>query len=616
MRDTIIGLVDKTLAGAAVEVEIARLASLSRVEYDRQRKEEAKKLGIKLATLDREVADLRAQQKPARNFLPHWNVEPWPEEVDGAALLDDLRQQFTRYVVIPAHADVALALWTAHTWVFECFDVTPYLSITSPTKRCGKTVLMTLLYWLSCRGKKTDSMSKPAIYRSVDREKPTLVLDEVGWVLDLKDDRQGILCGGFERNGYAEVCEGKGTAITTRLFSTYCPKAFGLVGKLIATLTDRSICIPMRRKLRREKVERLRRRDNDEFAKLRQQCLRWANDNAAALAKAPPPADERLNDRALDFWEPLFIIADLAGDEWPKAAREAALALSGDGEDDSTNITLLRDVHWLFVGKLEPQEDGTAKGEYPPPEKLFSKTIAEELNKIATSPWAGWHNGRGFQQADLARELKAFGVAPETVRIGKETAKGYYAAKLASAFETYLLAAPILSSRPDLDFSAVTPSQPNNDGHNLRKSQPSHPRDVTAEKTQRNPRQLGIVTGVTAPEGENGAAKNSDSLTDDPGYIPEFLCRSPGKPTPTGPDTNCAHTQPANEGDLGLPRHDLVRLANSYKERSDAQRNGGAEVDQEELDAGLRQVLAEMVLPEDVEIEFARVMEIVCQPED
>ena len=30
----------------------------------------------------------------------------------------------------------------------------------------------------------------------------------------------------------------------------------------------------------------------------------------------------------------------------------------------------------------------------------------------------------------------------------------------------------------------------------------------------------------------------------------------------------------------------------------DAQRNGGAEVDQEGLDAGLRQVLAEMVLPE------------------
>jgi hypothetical protein len=218
--------IDKIIAEATADVRsakgsangsalIARLASLSQVEYDLQRKQEAKKLGIKLGTLDREVANLRAQQKLAHNFLPHWNVEPWPEEVDGAVLLNGLRQQFTRYVVLPAHAATALALWVLHTWVFGCFDITPYLSITSPTKRCGKTVLMTLLYWLSCRGKKTDSMSKAAIYRSVDGEKPTLVLDEVGWVVDLKDERQNVLCGGFERNGYAEVCEGEGMAITT-----------------------------------------------------------------------------------------------------------------------------------------------------------------------------------------------------------------------------------------------------------------------------------------------------------------------------------------------------------------------------------------------------------------
>ena len=74
-------------------------------------------------------------------------------------------------------------------------------------------------------------------------ENATLCLDEVSWVLDLKEERQGILCGGFERNGYAEVCEGENTAITTRLFSTYCPKAFGLIGKLTPTLTDRSIVI-------------------------------------------------------------------------------------------------------------------------------------------------------------------------------------------------------------------------------------------------------------------------------------------------------------------------------------------------------------------------------------
>src|SRR5262249_30427675 len=157
--------------------------------------------------------------------------------------------------------DVALSLWTLNTWTFESFDIAPYLSITSPTRRCGKTVLMTMLYWLCRRGKKADSMRQPAVYRNGHTEAPTLGLDQGGWVLDPKDERQGILCGGFERNGFVEVCEGEGLAIATRLFSTFCPKAFGLIGQLTATLTDRSIVIPMRRKMPSEKAERLRRRD-------------------------------------------------------------------------------------------------------------------------------------------------------------------------------------------------------------------------------------------------------------------------------------------------------------------------------------------------------------------
>src|SRR5262249_25938274 len=204
--------------------------------------------------------------------------------------------------------DVALSLWTLNTWTFESFDIAPYLSITSPTRRCGKTVLMTMLYWLCRRGEESDSMSKAAGYRSGETRRPNLVLREGGWGMHPKDERQGILCGGFERNGFVEVCEGEGLAIATRLFSTFCPKAFGLIGQLTATLTDRSIVIPMRRKMPSEKAERLRRRDSEAHAQLRRQCLRWANDNAAVLAQVTPPALPALNDRANDLWEPLLAI--------------------------------------------------------------------------------------------------------------------------------------------------------------------------------------------------------------------------------------------------------------------------------------------------------------------
>jgi hypothetical protein len=186
--------------------EILRLAKLSSIKYEYEREASAERLGVRVSTLDSIVKAERGKAKGQTDFLPHWKVEPWSEPIDGAALLEALRKHFARYVVLPKHADVVLALWTLHTWLFDCFDITPYLAITSPTRRCGKTLLMTMLYWLCCRAKKNDSMSKPAIYRSVERDKPTLCLDEVSWVVDLRDERQGILCGGFERLGHAEVC--------------------------------------------------------------------------------------------------------------------------------------------------------------------------------------------------------------------------------------------------------------------------------------------------------------------------------------------------------------------------------------------------------------------------
>jgi Protein of unknown function (DUF3631)/RepB DNA-primase from phage plasmid len=406
---------------------LVELARLSRFEYDRRRKQEAKKLGIKLDTLDREVAELRAQNAADKDFLPHWTVEPWDEQVDGAALLDALRAHFKRYVVLPEHADIALALWTSNTWVFESLDIAPYLSITSPTRRCGKTVLMTMLYWLCRRGKKSDSMSKPAIYRSVDTERPTLVLDEVGWVLDPKDERQGILCGGFERNGFVEVCEGEGTSITTRLFSTFCPKAFGLIGQLTATLTDRSIVIPMRRKTPTDKAERLRRRDTEEHAQLRRQCLRWAIDNAEALTRITPPALTVLNDRANDLWEPLLAIADRAGGDWPDRARMAALALSGSGAagDDTQGVELLADARKAFdASKLL---------------EMTTKTFISAVCDDAERPWASYSKGEPITDRQLAKLLRPFGIVSVTVHPqGAPHAKGYRRVDFEDAWARYV----------------------------------------------------------------------------------------------------------------------------------------------------------------------------------
>jgi hypothetical protein len=86
-------------AGAVVDDhgEIERLARLSTLEYDRQREQAAKRLGVRVGTLDKAVRKQRASADNDDGALPHWKIEPSPEPGDGAKLLNNLRQVFRRY---------------------------------------------------------------------------------------------------------------------------------------------------------------------------------------------------------------------------------------------------------------------------------------------------------------------------------------------------------------------------------------------------------------------------------------------------------------------------------------------------------------------------------------
>jgi hypothetical protein len=102
---------------------IGTLASLDTLEYELQRDTCAAGLGIRVSALDKLVKGWRAAREGENRALPHWNVEPSAEPVDGAALLNNLRQVFRRYVVLPKGADIALPLWVLHAWTMDAGDV-------------------------------------------------------------------------------------------------------------------------------------------------------------------------------------------------------------------------------------------------------------------------------------------------------------------------------------------------------------------------------------------------------------------------------------------------------------------------------------------------------------
>jgi putative DNA primase/helicase len=355
--------------------------------------------------------------------------EPWPEPVDGKELLEDKQDVLERYVVLPEGGATAIALWTENTYVHDASDISPNLGIGSPEKRCGKTVTLSTLGQLVSRPVPASNISPAALFRTVEEYQPTLIIDEAETFLKDNEELRGILNSGHGRAN-AFVIRTVGDDHKPRLFSTWCPKAFALIGRLPETLEDRSIVIPMRRRAPGESVERFRL-DRLDLEDVRRKSVRWAADHLEDLRGSDPEIPEGLGDRAADNWRPLLAIADLVGGEWPERARKAAIALSGSNEDSdgegSVRSMLLKDLRDLFENR----------------DRLSSEQITEALVKMEERPWPEWYRGNPITQRGVAKLLEPFEVRPKQLWLGdndseKKKKRGYEKAEFEDVWKRYL----------------------------------------------------------------------------------------------------------------------------------------------------------------------------------
>ncbi len=354
-------------------------------------------------------------------------IDPWPDPVEGADLLEDLVGAIRSYVVIPEAGAIATVLWIIHTHTLDAADISPILCISSPVKRCGKTTLQCVLRHLVRRPLSASNISGAALFRTIEKHQPTMLLDEADSYLTEREEMRNLLNAGVRRDD-AHVYRVVGDAHEPRRFSVFGAKTVSLIGKLPETIQDRSIILPLERKKRTETVRRLRAREAKTiFGPLREMIARWSTDHVDLLAGLEPNIPDVLNDRAADFWEPLLAIADRVGGTWPERARRAAAILSGDDSvpDDSPNIQLLADLRDI----LREQEGG----------RIASRTLAESLANLEERPWASWHHGKPVTPNQVSRILRRFGIGPKTLRLpGDDRAKGYALEDCQDAFGRYL----------------------------------------------------------------------------------------------------------------------------------------------------------------------------------
>src|SRR5262249_22497853 len=208
------------------------------------------------------------------------------QTVDGGALLDELAHTYRRFVSLPDGGPEALALWIVFTYALEAFDVAPILALCSPLKRCGKTSTEEVTTGLAKRPLTAANLTVAALYRTLEQFTPTLIVDEADTFLLTNLTLRGIINSGHTRATAVVV---RTAGHEARLFSTWGARMIAVIGRLPATLEDRAIVLPMRRRAPDEAVDRIRRTQiRHQLDPLRNRTVPRAAQHLAELRNAAP----------------------------------------------------------------------------------------------------------------------------------------------------------------------------------------------------------------------------------------------------------------------------------------------------------------------------------------
>jgi putative DNA primase/helicase len=343
--------------------------------------------------------------------------------------LDEIGRFIRSYVVVNAEAVDFLALWTAHTWAFEAATSTPYVRVCSAERECGKSRLLEVVALLVRRSWLAVNPSAAVVFRKGDSDAPTLLLDEIDQMpFGDRRDLLSVLNAGYRIGMKVPRCTDKGELLE---FDVYYPKAFGGIddGKLPDTLYSRSVPVRLERRRPDEPIARFRYRDAEPAAEqLTKRLAAWAPANLEVLADAEPDLPNELGDREQEVWEPLLAIADLAGGDWPKRARAAAVKLAKTKStlNESRGIRLLADIRTVFDARIDH------------PDRIFAADLVDALNGIEESGWGGWNDGKGMLQRNITAELARYPISPQKLRIGEATKSGYRRQQFEDAWTRYL----------------------------------------------------------------------------------------------------------------------------------------------------------------------------------
>jgi hypothetical protein len=333
---------------------------------------------------------------------------------------------------MPSEYALVAALWAAMTYIWPELDTVPYLTITSSTKRSGKTLFADLIANVASNARNVGGLTTAVIARLIRDEHAVLFVDEAETLSGKSSsDVRSMLNMGYKAG---QTWPRTGRDGQLEHWPVFCPKAFILIGDLTDTLRDRSIMFRMARGNAPERyVSRIGEPDG---AALGARLQEWFHDHKEQVLNAYFKHDglDFLPARDAEIWLSLFAVCSVLAPDRMSELRRAAVDLA-------TEKTMARTIHTSL--EMDIAEEQATSDEYA--EKLVRDllTVMGKAKSIYTgdaltalyaldvAPWRKFR-GVGLTAIDMGNLLKRFPmVTPKPIRTGskgtptEKVARGY-----------------------------------------------------------------------------------------------------------------------------------------------------------------------------------------------
>ena len=337
-----------------------------------------------LVTSDKRLLTLESALTE-RLFFKHYNIDythfsakgitaylEGKYETSVTTLFERIYAYIKRFICFPEEAYLSyISLWVMGTYLFMLFRYYPYVWLNAE-KGSGKTLLMEILSKVAFNGELITNPTESVIFRDISNNLITMFIDEVEQLKKRDKDTYGslisLLNAGFSKAGIVKRSESTPDGFVVRSYSAYSPKMFAGIGEIDDVLQDRTVRIPLLRKKDNETVQRYKETPGilELQAAIRDDLYVFALNYAKLVADSYEKESiagieglSHLNNRELDIWEPVFLLASLVDKEYGNnnlTCLMATLSRKSAEEKHQDNITQNETYKILNLLKTMPDD--------------------------------------------------------------------------------------------------------------------------------------------------------------------------------------------------------------------------------------------------------------------